>query len=92
MAFHTQFRFYGASPDGLVLDHSSKLQYDTLDIKCTFNAYMMSKSVAEARRLPGFCCALGDDGPIHLRPNHDYNYQVQSQMAICQVSWCDFFV
>ena len=47
-------------------------------------------SVTEACSDPSFCCELVGGTPS-LRGNHAYYFQVQGQMAISGVKWCDFF-
>lgn len=32
------------------------------------------------------------DGSIHLKKTHNYYYQVQGQMAVVDLRWCDFVV
>ncbi len=32
------------------------------------------------------------DGKIELKKNHNYFFQVQMQMAVTGLEWCDFFV
>ena len=34
----------------------------------------------------------GEDGLLHLPTNHPYYVQVQGEMAILNVEWCDFVV
>ena len=38
-----------------------------------------------------FCCQIINGDPT-LKPNHDYYYQIQGQMAITGVHTCDFVV
>ena len=35
---------------------------------------------------------IGDDGNLHLPSDHPYYTQVQGEMAIIGVEWCDFVV
>ena len=91
LVLHTQYRFLGASPDGLVLDNSSSPRLGLLEVKCPQAAFKKSLSVTEACSDPSFCCELVDGTPS-LRGNHAYYFQVQGQMAISGVKWCDFFV
>lgn len=82
---------FGASPDGLVYE-ADKL-VGILEIKCPMTlqkchpgdaARMLSK-----KQMSAFCCAeLG--GTLKLKQTHPYYYQVQMQMAVCGVLWCDF--
>ena len=36
----------------------------------------------------GFPC----EDSVHLKTNHNYYYQVQGQLAILNLTWCDFVV
>ena len=36
--------------------------------------------------------AVGKDGELHLRDSHHYYAQVQGEMALLNVEWCDFVV
>jgi len=40
----------------------------------------------------GFCLVNGDDGEIQLDRKHSYYYQVQAQLHIMEVEYCDFIV
>ena len=37
-----------------------------------------------------FCLKIDDDNTLHL--DHKYYYQVQTQMFVCNVNYCDFCV
>ena len=38
------------------------------------------------------CACRGDDSILHLPETHPYYAQVQGEMAILNVEWCDFVV
>ena len=39
-----------------------------------------------------FCLKLGEDGTLHLDRSHQYYFQVQSQIWLSNVNYCDFCV
>ena len=90
--------YLGTSPDGLVLCTSvDTLCNDCLEIKCP---YSIDGSVTV--KLSPQCIAekFGDkffmkcrrDGSLYLPHDHVYYAQVQGEMAILGVEWCDFVV
>ncbi len=89
LVLHPQFRFLGASPDGLVSDAGD---HGLLEVKCPHTAYVEKKTVyAACLDHAHFCCGV-TDGVVKLKRTHHYYCQVQGQMAICGAEWCDFFV
>ena len=42
--------------------------------------------------LEATCLVKGVDGTLKLKRNHDYYYQVLTQLAVTGLEWCDFFV
>ena len=57
-----------------------------LEIKCPYTR--RNATVAEACKKAAFFCT----SEIKLKKNNNYYYQVQGQMAILNLSWCDFVV
>ena len=78
----------GASPDGVVEDPSMKY-LGLLEIKCPFTHRF--STVEKACSDPVFFAMITDD-KVALKREHKYYYQIQGQMALCQVSWCDFVI
>ena len=39
-----------------------------------------------------FCLVKGEDGMLHLNESHMYYAQVQGEMTIMELEWCDFVV
>ena len=67
-------------------------RYGLLEVKCPYKAYAEKRTVSMACQDHGnFCCPV-TDGVIQLKRQHAYFYQVQGQMAICHLPWCDFFI
>ena len=58
-------------------------------MKCTFTHHF--SIVEEACSNPGFFAMITDD-KVALKREHKYYYQIQGQMALCQVSCCDFVI
>ena len=68
----------------------------SLEIKCPFS--MDGNSVTDlspaeiACRYKQFCLHRDEQGSLTLRTNHSYYTQVQGEMVIIGVEWCDFVV
>ncbi|XP_077063316.1 uncharacterized protein LOC143715422 isoform X2 [Siphateles boraxobius] len=78
----------GATPDGQVTCtcHGEGV----LEIKCPFNS--RDRSLNESCRDSSFCLGIGEDGTMALKTDHKFMYQVQAQMHVSTVSYCDFIV
>lgn len=67
-----------------------------LVIKCPFS--INKESLLEltplevAKRYQTFCLHVTAEGELKLRPAHSCSIQAQDEMAILEVSWCDFIV
>lgn len=92
LVLHPQFKYLGASPDGQVFDPSVSCSNGLLEIKCPLNVYNDDLTPEEAcHDIPAFCCEMVD-GQVALKRNHAYYTQVQAQLAITGLTWCDFVV
>lgn len=85
--------FLGASGDGRVHDAGEE---GVLEIKCPFSLKGKPVHKMEIQDIlnltdPAFCLVEGNDGP-RLRRDHDYYAQVQGEMALMGLPWCDFVV
>ena len=76
--------YLGASPDGLVFH--GKQVCGCVEIKCPF--LMRDKSIVNACLQPQFFCKKNENE----KQSHNYYYQVQGQLAILNLAWCDFVV
>ena len=81
--------YIGASADGYMTCHS----VDTCcsgasKIKCPF---LTPQQIAECFG-NRFCLGKIEDGVLHLRTSHMYYAQVQGEMAIMELEWCDIVV
>ena len=90
--------YLGTSPDGLVLCTSvDTLCNGCLEIKCS---YSIDGSATAKRSLQCIAEKFGDkffmkwrrDGSLYLPHDHVYYAQVQGEMAILGVEWCDFVI
>ena len=83
------------SPDGIVVDSADPDRYGLLEIKCP--KILENKSVSDfsktltAKQMQQFC--LQDvDGIISLKRKHSYFSQIQMQMGVTGLKFCDFVV
>jgi len=82
--------FLGASPDGVLVDESGKIQ-GIIEIKCPYSAAGLTVKDA-CKQCKGFYCALNDDGLVTLDSGHAYYYQILGTMAITKATFCDFII
>ena len=68
---------------------SSQRIFGLLEIKCPYT-YRLS-TVEEATKSSSFFAKLSD-GKISLKKDHKHFYQVQGQMALAKITWCDFMI
>ena len=80
-------QWISSSPDRKVIDqeHGPGL----LEVKCPFSLRHLKPE--DACKEPGFFCELVDGSPL-LKRSHNYYYQVQGQLGVCGLTWCDFVV
>ena len=79
----------GASPDGLI--ECKCCGKGVLEIKCPYSHH--EESIASAALNNKFCLKMyDDDGTLGLDQGHAYYYQVQTQLFVCNVNYCDFCV
>ena len=90
--------YIGASADGYVTCHSvDTCCCGALEIKCPFSinnesvVHLTPQEIAE-RFGNKFCLGKGEDGTLRLRTSHMYYAQVQGEMAVMELEWCDFVV
>ncbi|KAI4818417.1 hypothetical protein KUCAC02_011758, partial [Chaenocephalus aceratus] len=78
----------GASPDGVVT--CACHEPDILEMKCPFSA--KDRSLLECTKDSRFCLTVPEGGVMSLKLNHSYMYQVQAQMRVAEVMFCDCVV
>ena len=78
---HPDAPWLGCSPDGVVFDPSENPPFGLLEIKCP-----NIKSYVDCPYLKM------SDGSLQLRRQHKYYWQVQGQILLTGLEWCDFVV
>ena len=86
----------GASPDGLILDDSNEAS-GVLEIKCLkiFRNSSVSQVIEKSmdkemsKTLSRQCFEIKDK-KLKLKENHQYYYQIQLQMLVTGLTFCDF--
>ena len=80
-----------ASPDGIVLDPTmSEHNRGCLEVKCPFVCEKMT--ILEASRQVAAFCLVENSGKMYLSESHGYYYQIQTQMHVTNLKWCDFVI
>ena len=81
----------GASPDGIVFDPTQQEhQRGCLEVKCPY--VCEKRTITDACRQVSAFCLVEHEGSMCLSESHKYFYQVQTQMHVSQLPWCDFVV
>ncbi|KAK4884885.1 hypothetical protein RN001_001156 [Aquatica leii] len=81
------FPQFGASPDGIT--SCSCCGKGTLEIKCPYVLKDMNLQMYASKKNS---CLTIVNGDINLDKNHSYFYQIQMQMKIANLPFCDFVV
>ena len=87
LILHPLYPFFGTSPDGII--NCSCCSSGVIEIKCPYRC--KDKSINELVEERNFC-SENVDGSLSLKRNHAYYYQIQLQMKICEVEYCNFVV
>ena len=88
--------YLGVSADGKLLCASvDTCCYGCLESKCPYSidgllAITLTPKIAE--NIEKIFIRKGEDGLLHLLHGHSYYIQVQGEMAVIKVEWCDFVV
>ncbi|XDV26738.1 hypothetical protein PO909_030373 [Leuciscus waleckii] len=81
LVVHPDAPWLGASPDGLVYDPLERPSFGLVEMKCPNVASYID------------CKFLRFDHGLHkLKESHCYYWQVQGQLLITGIEWCDFVV
>ncbi|KAM4521272.1 uncharacterized protein V3H82_002221 [Fundulus diaphanus] len=78
---HPDAPWLGASPDGLVYDPEENPEFGLVEINCP-----NTQSYSNCKYL------VNEEGEYKLRKSDRYYWQVQGQLLITGMSWCDFVV
>lgn len=79
----------GASPDGLV--YCTCCCGGCLEVKCPFNL-RENGSLTDYTKQKGSCLVTNKNNEVTIDKKHAYYFQVQAQIFICNVQYCDFVV
>ena len=89
ISVHPSFPYLGVTPDGKLLDPSSAQTFGLLEIKCPFSK--RNETLEQAVANKDFYITKTAD-KFCLKETHAYYIQVQGQLAITGLTWCDFCV
>lgn len=96
LVVNPKFPYLGASVDGLVT--CDKCGTGIVEVKCPYGSDSgettepwRSMLPLDCAKDPTFFCDVVDND-LKLKPTHNYMYQIQGQMAICEQRWTDFVV
>lgn len=78
----------GASPDGIV--DCKCCGMGVCEIKCPYT--FKDATISDAAGQKNCCLKKDENGDIYIDKSHAYYYQVQAQIFICGVEYCDFVV
>lgn len=83
------FPYLGASPDMFVtLTKGGEVSHGLVEVKSlSKNRNLTPCEAAQIEKFYSF-----NDDKLEISKEHAYYYQVQGQLAICNVDWCDFVV
>ncbi|XP_074662685.1 uncharacterized protein LOC141915162 [Tubulanus polymorphus] len=87
LVVHPYVPWLGASPDRKCID--SKVGLGLLEVKCPYSFRDIKPQGACSN--PTFCCEEKGN-KYFLRKDHDYYAQIQGQLALTGLTWCDFLV
>ena len=88
IVINPKWPFIGASPGGIIDCYCCGK--GVLEIKCPYS-HRHESIEAAAGNDPNFCLKKDED-LFYLDHKHTYYYQVQTQMFVCNVEYCDFCV
>lgn len=84
---------FGASPDRLV--HQENIGYGLLEIKtlakCKEKGMSIDEAIGKKEATTRFL-KKDENSEIYLDQKHAYYYQVQGQLGLTSLKWCDFLV
>ena len=86
---HPGYSYISASPNGQVYDPNAADPHGLLEIKCPFGAYSSDLTPQEACASDALCSSLRGRTTT-LKKSHQYYFQVQGQLGVSGVAWCDF--
>ena len=91
LVVNPSFPYLGASLDGKVYDPTEKDPFGLLEVKITYT--WRNHTMEEACKNPDFCLHMVNGKPKHKENDKSSYYdQVQGQLAVTGLPWCDFVV
>ncbi|XP_022172699.1 uncharacterized protein LOC111035404 isoform X1 [Myzus persicae] len=78
--------YIAGSPDGLIEDDS------IIEIKCPFSAITEVNMLEAVKSGKVSFCQIDDKKCVTLKTNHDYYYQIQTQLHVTNRTKCYFFI
>ncbi|CAM4733060.1 unnamed protein product [Leuciscus chuanchicus] len=81
LVIHPDAPWLGASPDGLIFDPFAQPPFGLVEIKCP-----NVKNYVDCKYFKM------QDGTLALRKSHSYYWQVQGQLLITGLQWCDLVI
>ena len=86
LVINPQWPFVAATPDGIV--DCKCCGKCVLEIKCPYSHHDESVESATSKD-KSFSLKKDDEGSLHLDHGHSHYYQVQMQLFVCSVDYCD---
>lgn len=89
LVLNAKWSHIGASPDGIV--NCKCCNNGVVEIKCPYchRNDNIHEAVTQDKK---FCLKPNSDGTLILDRTHAYYYQIQTQIFVCVVEYCDFVV
>lgn len=80
----------GCSPDGIFIDKLKETK-GLVEIKCPYvlkncNPLNFIENLS-TKQCRNFCCVKDNQGKLRLKRNHKYYYQIQTQLALCELKF-----
>ena len=88
LVINPKWPFVGASPDGVVSCHCCGK--GVLEVKCPYSH--QNTDIQDAASQDNRFCLKKTDGFLQLDNSHAYYYQIQTQLFVCDIEYCDFCV
>lgn len=88
LVVHPYAPHLGASPDGIIF--SATDGYGVLEVKCPSGK--KTSTLTDSMQTKHFCLRKNENNEPELKMNHEYYFQVQGQMLLTGLPWCDFAI
>lgn len=88
LVINPKYPWLGASPDGMVTCDCHGM--GVLEVKAPSS--LENSSLLDKMKQDGTFCLHEVEGKVSLKKDHQYFYQVQTQIHLAEVSYCDFVV